>query len=197
MKPEIDAYLKRIEKRICFLKELHKEHKEEALTLCCCYIDAFASKEYSESDETAVNFCSMLEKYFQPELCTIHPKQLKDILSNNGDFDECFSSYAEILDDLSETCSKEDMVSKLSHLTNNKQEQWLTNYMYKGSIAYIAYKRIRCGLVHNMSGPEIEFDKIRFNGNPIPRLGFNTFYKALTKMFEDYKNKSISQNEFI
>ena len=78
----IQAYFNDLEKRIAFLKELYDgDHTDEALMLCCCYIEALGSRQYHDSDRKAKNYYRTLEEHSGNKLFTlIHPKQLRNVL---------------------------------------------------------------------------------------------------------------------
>src|SRR5574341_345917 len=86
----IKAYFDDLQSRVAFLAELDdKGRKNEALMLCCCYIEALGSRQSREPDRKAKNYCSVLAEHGNNEIWRlIHPKQLKNVLSANGLFRE-------------------------------------------------------------------------------------------------------------
>ena len=101
----IKAYYDDLGMRISFLKDLSNDgHMNEALMLCCCYIEALGSRQYHDSDRKAKNYSKILEEYSCNEIfALIHPKQLKNVLTNQKLFNANFSKIEPIIDGFGNT----------------------------------------------------------------------------------------------
>ena len=96
----IKAYFDDLRARISFLGELDEaDRKNEALMLCCCYIEALGNRQSEEPGRAAKNYCKVLAEHGKNEIWQlIHPKQLKKVLSANGLFKDTFSILEPIVD---------------------------------------------------------------------------------------------------
>ncbi|MEW6488702.1 MAG: hypothetical protein AB1578_12420 [Thermodesulfobacteriota bacterium] len=60
----IEAYYEDLGQRIAFLRELNASgHENEALMLCCCYIEALGSHRNHGSERKAKNYCAILDEH--------------------------------------------------------------------------------------------------------------------------------------
>lgn len=195
----IQAYYDDLEKRIAFLKELNAGgHKDEALMLCCCYIEALGSRQYHDSDRKAKNYSRVLEEHSGNNLFAfIHPKQLKKVLMNQKFFKANFSKIELIIDDFgNELILQKVVVEKLSSVINKDQLDWLNCNLFKGTIAAISYERVRSELVHDISTSNLTFSQTILNGKPVPDINFNLLYTALLNIFRRQKEISLRTNTF-
>ena len=78
----MDAFFQDLGRRIAFAQELHDQrHDNEAMLLCCCYIDGLANNLYPDDDGSHRNFVRDIGEYGATEWLTrIHPRQLSESL---------------------------------------------------------------------------------------------------------------------
>ena len=79
----LEPWLEEIEKQIEFLSELYtNQHRDEALTLCCCYIEALGKYFYGPDNKRShwCFVCVLKEFGANKIFCYIHPKQLLNYL---------------------------------------------------------------------------------------------------------------------
>jgi len=193
----IQAYFDDLEKRIAFLKELNAcGHKDEALMLCCCYIEALGSRQYHDSDRRAKNYSRVLEEYSGDNLfALIHPKQLKKVLMNQKLFKANFLQIEPIIDGLGkELILQKVVVERLSPVITKVQLDWLNDNLFKGTMAAISYERVRSELVHDISTSNLTFNETKVYGKPVPDLNFKLLYPALLNIFRRLKEISSRTN---
>jgi hypothetical protein len=193
----IQAYFDDLEKRIVFLKELNDGgHKDEALMLCCCYIEALGSRQYHDSDRKAKNYSRILEEHGGDKLfALIHPKQLKKVLMNQKLFRTTFSKIEQLIDGFGkELISKKVVVERLSSVITKDQLNWLNDNLFKGTMAAISYERVRSELVHDISTSNLTFSETIYYGKPVPDLNFELLYPALLNIFSRLKEISLKTN---
>ena len=182
----IKAYFDDMEMRISFLKDLSNGgHMNEALMLCCCYIEALGSRQYHDSDRKAKNYSKILEEYSGNEIfALIHPKQLKNVLTNKKLFNANFSQIEPIIDRFGNTLIQQKVVAdKLLPVITAEQLNWLNDNIFKGTIAAISYERVRSKLVHDISTSNFTFSATEYAGKPVPDLNFSLLYPALSNIW--------------
>src|SRR6266581_7504796 len=150
----IEAYFDDLQGQIAFLGELYgMDRKNEALMLCCCYIEALGSRQSQEPERKAKNYCNVLAEHGKNEIWQlIHPKQLKNVLSANGLFKDTFSALEPIIDKFgARLIDPQELRDQLDPGLNAQQRAWLKDNLFKGSIASISYEGIRSELVRAIS----------------------------------------------
>lgn len=195
----IEAYYNDIEQRISFLKELHDGgHNNEALMLCCCYIEALGSQRYHDSERKAQNFCTILEEDSGNLIFgLIHPVLALKVLGSKKLFQENFSSIETALSSLGNTlCNKEKFYELIEPLTTARQHEWFTENIFKLTIAAISYDQVRSELVHDISTSTVNFNGTTFNGVQVPSLNFDILYRALQNIFSNAKYQSVNVNQW-
>jgi len=193
----IKAYFDDLEERIAFLKELNEgDHKDEALMLCCCYIEALGSRQYHESDRKAKNYSRILEEYGGNYIfALVHPKQLKRVLENQNLFKPDISAIEPIIEGFEkELVSQEVVTDSLLPVINKDQAKWLQDNIFKVTMANISYEFVRSELVHDISAENVTFSKTTIEGDPVPDLNFELLYPALWNIFHLLKGKSLETN---
>ena len=195
----IQAYFNDLEKRVAFLKKLYDlDHTNEALMLCCCYIEALGSRQYHDSDRKAKNYYRILEKYSSNELfALIHPKQLRNVLRSKKLFEANITQIDPIIDNFGKELILQKVVSdSLSPVITEEQVNWLNDNLFKGTMAAISYERVRSDLVHDISTSNLIFEETTFNSKPVPDINFKLLYSALMNIFHNLKKNSLKSNKW-
>ncbi len=195
----IQAYFNDLQQRTAFLAELHsKGRKDEALMLCCCYIEALGNRESSDLDLKAKNYCTILSDKGGNEIWRqIHPKQIKNVLFKNKFFKEQLSTLETQIDYFgSQLIEPQVLLAQLDPHINVKQRSWFQDHIFKGSMANISYERIRCELVHDITGGSISFSETAYKGNPVPDIDFETLYASLNTILAISQSEAISTNSW-
>ena len=115
----IQAYFDDLEKRVAFLKELFDgHHTDEALMLCCCYIEALGSRQYHDSNRKAKNYYKILKDFSGNNIfALVHPKQLKNVLKDKKLFEANIDQINPIINDFGkELIPQQKVTDKLSSL---------------------------------------------------------------------------------
>lgn len=193
----IEAYFDDLEKRIAFLKDMNEGgHRDEALMLCCCYIEALGSRQYHESERKAKNYSRILEEHGGNDIfALVHPKQLNQVLADQKLFKANLSKIESVIDGFGmELVLQEVVVDTLAPVITDDQASWLQDNLFKGTIAAISYELVRSELVHDISAASITFSETTIKGNPVPDLTFELLYPALWAIFHRLKTKSLETN---
>ena len=192
----IKAFFKEMEQRTAFLHDLFRNrHRDEALLLCCCYIEGIGNYFFYPDKGSRENFVRILKKYSGNELFWhIHPKQLQrgfadarsSRLRNLGKkLDAMFTGTERRL-------YSENEILKLANPVLAEDElKTLTDSLWRGTFAAIAYERIRNEAVHRLGAVDISFQDTTFRGEPVPTLEFPLLYQALQKVLKAVKEESL------
>ncbi len=195
----IQAYFDDLEKRIAFLKELYDgNHTDEALMLCCCYIEALGSRQYHDSDRKAKNYYRILVEHSGNKLFTlIHPKQLRNVLLKQKVFKSHITRIEPVIDGFGmELIPQKVVTGSLSPVITEDQVNWLNDNLFKGTMAAISYDEVRSKLVHDISTSSLSFSKTTFDGKPVPDMNFDLLYPALMNIFHSLKGISFKTNKW-
>jgi len=195
----IQSYFDDLEKRIAFLEKLYNgDHTDEALMLCCCYIEALGSRQYHDSDRKAKNYYRILERYSSNEIfALIHPKQLRNVLMSKKLFKENITQIEPIINRFGKKLILQKVVSdSLLPVINEKQVKWLNDNLFKGTMAAISHERVRSDLVHDISTSNLTFGETTFGGKPVPDMNYELLYPALMNIFHNLKETSLKSNKW-
>ena len=192
----IQAYFDDLEKRITFLKELYDgNHTDEALMLCCCYIEALGSRQYNENGK-AKNYCKLLVEFSGNNIfALIHPKQLKNVLAAKPLFRTHIDQITPIIDRFGkELIPHQEVIDCLTPVITEDQKNWLNANFFKGTMAAISYDRVRSDLVHDISTLNLTFSETTIDGKTVPDMNFELMCPALMKIFNNLKEMSLKTN---
>lgn len=122
----IAAYFNDLEIRVAFLNELYAMgRRDEALLLCCRYIEALGSRLYPEQKSKAKNYCSILIQHGGNEIWQmIHPKQIKNVFSSNKLFNSSLVVLCQLIDTIgNQLISAHDLSALLAPSLNEDQKK--------------------------------------------------------------------------
>lgn len=193
----IQAYFDDLEKRITFLKELYDgNHTDEALMLCCCYIEALGSRQYNENGKAKKNYCKILFAFSGNNIfALVHPKQLKNVLAAKPLFKTHINQINPIVDRFGkELIPHQDVIDCLTPVITEEQKDWLHANFFKGTMAAISYEKVRSDLVHDISTLNLTFSETTIDGKTVPDMNFELLYPALMKIFNNLKEISLTAN---
>ena len=180
-------------------ENLHADgHDNEALMLCCCYIEALGSHRYHDSERKAKNYCTILKEHGNNEIFGLaHPKQISLVLAKLKLFRSNIPLIDKAVTSLGNHLHDEDTITEIfDPLLTQQQKEWLSENFFKLTIAAISYELVRSELVHDLSAAPVSFSETTFNGELAPRLDFQLLYGALQSVFSDAKRQSIESNKW-
>ena len=193
----IRVFLEDLEKKAAFLKELYeKGNKDEALLLCCCYIDGLANNLYG-GKRSNKNFIRAMEEFGEEKHWgLIHPDQLirnmlractpstkenkplkilvEKIKENPSIFDWKLFSDKEIIQGIT-----------LQINLTQKEISLLKKNLWRGKFANIVYDQMRTPFVHRLGiggSHAFFFSKTIHNGGHLPPLDFDGLYPILKRI---------------
>jgi len=183
----IDAYLSDLDERVQFTDELFRMgRRQEALLLCCCYIDGLGrGLYYGSPGGSHRKFVRIVSELGGLEfLGLIHPRKLMIALNSSRD-----ASHQEIrilLDPLlrgTELVTETDFLTRAQPLLMTAQLTKLGSVAWKGTMASLAYGDLRSPVVHALRGPDgISFDRTTYRGQPVPMIDFRVLRQALANI---------------
>ncbi|HEX5361572.1 MAG TPA: hypothetical protein VFW49_10860 [Fluviicoccus sp.] len=196
----IAAYFKDLQDRVLFLQELYAMgRREEALLLCCCYIEALGSRLSADPKAKAKNYCDILMSHGGNDLWhLIYPSQIKSVLSGMPLFKDVLPALSQHINMIGmELICPQDLISLLINILNHDQLKWLRANTFKGSMAYFSYQQIRSELVHDIStAHSLSFGSPQYHGNPIPSIDFPLLYSSLRKIVTSLESISKSSGKW-
>ena len=172
----IEAYFVNLDRRIALLRQLHEsEYENEALLLCCCYIDGLATSLYWPDEGSARNFVRVLQQHGgETLLCHVHPKQLFEAFDSKR-FLRSLAARVARLWGSNDHCLRtlDEAAAELSGHLPAEEASLLRNEIWRGTLAQLVYTRIRCQAVHNLGASPLLLSETTFRDKPVPPLDFD------------------------
>jgi hypothetical protein len=172
----IRAYLDDLSGRVAFLAELVSSgHRQEALILCCVYLDGIGNWLDGFAGKSGENFCrTLINLGGESTLSLVLPKRLRESLPWKSGPKGCrmaFESVTASMNDV-EAVSLEEM-NNLSVSLSPDVASWLERNLWRGTIASVVHERLRTPNVHVLgSASGISFSKTTSMVSRLRRLIF-------------------------
>ena len=206
--PEVfEDYFRFLDDKIAFLDVLYQDNrKEEALTLCCVYIEGLAQRIYSSGPKRSSSkqvFVKVLLEYGgEALLCLVDPVTLAESMRGVRDCGEPCVSLGEKIK--AHYCASPTELRSIDELVANARSRFSTEelallekHAWLGTIAALTYKKFRSPLVHELHAVGgIRLSDTVYRGAPVDRISFTTLYPALKRISDHWKHifsKRISQ----
>ncbi len=193
----IHASFDALGEKIARLEEFFNSGRgEEALLLCCCYIDGLAAELYWPKKQSNRNFVRALcEHGGEDALRHIHPRQLKIGFEASGApkvqqlGERVVAAWGKAQDKL---YSEEEVCALLRDRLTPPAYGMLKGNLWRGTLANTAYQKLRIPLVHRLGAPDaVTFPETEFGGQRVPDLDFRLLYRALVRIFETARRLSV------
>lgn len=174
-----------------YLEKLYESgHRDEARTLCSCYIDSLASALYWPDDRSKFNFVRVLREHSGEDIFShIHPKQLyesvrKLSIRRSNKWVRIHASISGVLQDADRRLYNErEVTDLLVSLLDKSQIKDIELELWRGTFAAIVYDQFRIASVHGFGAPDgITFDGMTFQGRSVPAIDFPIVYECLKKV---------------
>jgi hypothetical protein len=191
----IAAFFDDLERKVAFLQELWVDgRQDEALTLCCCYIDGLGSRAATEDHGSARGFVDvLLEHGGEPSLGLYLPLALRRFFQEQdtkkynaaGDAIE-----AALGDSLRTLVSESELAAALRAKLDVATFVLAEKNLWRCSVAAIVYKWVRSPSVHSLGGPSAVV--VGSTGTP-PRevsVGFPVLYPVLQRIVGVMRERS-------
>jgi len=210
-RPVIEAYFRELQARAEYLRELHAgDHPNEALCLCCCYIDAIGEGYYQDVTDdhgqrrtpTEYSFFRILRDHSGDDLFHhIHPKQMLFGLAafDQGIFDRCEAALCGLLEgEHVDLMTEVEMRTLLTPLVEPRDREKLARNIWRGAMATVVYEQIRGTLVHRIVGPDgISFDRTRFRDRSPLRISFIELHPCLLRIIAAVAGESLVKGDIL
>lgn len=197
----IDAFFDDLESRAHLWNELlERGFPNEAMLLCCCFIDGLASALYWPDPRSQMNFVRAFKEYSEDQVFKmVHTRHFVATLEGSesrGDR-ELGGKVCAVLANDRELRSEEEVLDLLSLELTAAERARLTNRLWKGTIASIAYDEIRSHLVHGLGAAQRPtFEQSTLEGEEVPPVTFEMFYRVYVRLFEVAKERSLATNKW-
>lgn len=195
----IEAYFEDLDQKACFTDRLNeKGHKDEALLLCCCYIEAVGNGLAATSAGYAENFASVLMEHGgEPVLALIHPRKVKESLPYKSTSPASKAALVGALLTLptNQTLTADEFLTAMQQLITPDAFEFLKKELWRGSIASIVYSRIRSPGVHTF-GPakSLIFSATTYKDKLLPEVDFPMLRRVLARVIAHAEQVSLSTN---
>lgn len=195
----IAAYFDAFEHKINRLSAMRDSYPEEAFTLCLVYIDRLASGRFYSGNvyENGKNFWRVLTELTSISVFgMLHPRQLIEEAKAH------VPSAVPVLEGLIAGCPTELLtelqVSGALLASNIRVEdrKRVLPFLWKASVANIAYEFIRNPAVHGPGAGSLSFSQTTYDGKKGFALDFETFYAALREISGHIKEISVTTGEW-
>lgn len=193
----IEAGFNDFEEEVILLLELNKKgYEDEALLLCCCYIEALGNLYFRDGGR-GYNFYRILKDYGGEDvLMHIHPKQLWIGLrsARRKDVQEIGQKIGGALKNVKENLyTKDEALTLVAHMLNKKEMKKLRDNLWRGTLAALAYMHLRNPAVHELGGTKsFSFQGTTFKG----ALDFSLLYKGMLNIFKKLREISIETRTY-
>ena len=173
-------------------------HKDESLTLICCYIDAIASQYYSDEDQSKRFSKALIDLSGEDFFKHILPQRALDEISKKPLFRSALENIKELLGPMvGEFHPIEEVKDQLLELClNQKQRKWVACNLYRSSVARIAYKSIRCEAVHDNWAFDVSFGDVTYRGEESPKISYELLADAYVKIVDRISSRCLESIKF-
>ena len=187
--------------RANFLLDLHrKSYRSEALTLCLVYIDSFSQWLFWPRDQSGRNFVDALVEFGgDSDYALLHPLAVIRTFATMKGQRKDFSARVQNLfpGPQYSLLEKSEFLKRISDAFSRKELKLLEAELWRGTIANIAYTRLRNPSVHNFGREwEISFDNTSFNGNSTRNLTFERLHWGLLGLIDEARRRSLVNNQW-
>lgn len=195
----IRAYFDELERKIAVLTALADEgFKDEALTLCLVYVDGLAQRLAWPSDKAGFNYVTALAQFGQDvELGMVHPKQLADALDRmKAPWHPIASAVrAAFPGPTFQLLPAATVVASLTSLLPN-QALLLQDEVWRGTVAGVAYFRMRNPAIHALGASTLSFGATSFRGKPAKSLELRRLQSAARHLAAEARRRSEAAGEW-
>jgi hypothetical protein len=193
----IDAYFADLERRIALLPRLHAaNYKDEALLLCCCYIDGLATNLYWPEEGSARNFVRVLQEHGGEELlCHVHPKELIEAFDSKRSLRNLAARIATLWGFNDHRLrALDEAITELSGGLAAGEVNRLRTEIWRGTLAHLVYTTIRCQAVHRLGASPLLLSETTLRGQPVPPLDFDLLHPVIGRIREAAASLSTTTN---
>ncbi len=195
----IAAYFDDLEARARFTWQLREdEHPQEAMTLCCCYLDGLAAFLYHDSERSAFNFVRLLKEHGQqPKLAQVCPLVMTRWLeASHGKLAPTARKLATALGgDLNRVMSDTELSVAITRSLTKQEASALSSHIWRAALAFVAYTNLRVPSVHATGSSAAVIVGSGGPSTPV-RLSFDTMYKALLATIAALRDLSLRTNKW-
>jgi hypothetical protein len=195
----IKAYFDELEERAQFAEQLCDDGRvNEAMTLCCCYIDGLAQFLYHDSDKSAFNFVRILREHSeQAEFAQLCPLALtRWAEASHPKLAPVARKLASALGaDVNRIMAPDQLSSAMTASLPPQHVAALSREVWRASLAYVAYTHLRVPAVHATGTPGAVIIGSGGPSQPV-RLDFRLVYRALLACITTLRGLSLQTNKW-
>ena len=198
----LEAFHNDLDNKVQFLREMYDEgHQDEAVAICCVYIDGIGKYLYWPEERSSFNFVRALREHGnQPHFDRVHAVVLIRWLSRakgrrrralGRKLDELFPS------DRDRLYEENDFVQRVEQSLTSSELALLRQELWRGTLAWVAYNRMRKPFVHELRGyGAVVFDSTTLDGLAVPPIEFGSLHTALSAIAQHARQLSLSTGKW-
>lgn len=195
----IEAFFEVLNDKVAFLRQLFdSSRQDEAMTLCCAYIDGLGQALYFPDKRSSFNFVRALREYGgQPYLDLFHPAGFSRWVKTQTKFRKLSAKIDSAMAIFKgQLASEADLKHALSQTLSDNELQDISTELWHGTLAYSAYKWLRNPFVHTLRGyGGVSFGQIIYDGRPVPEIDFFMLHGALESIVRNAHEISIKSGK--
>jgi len=185
----IEAFFNNLRERASFVDLLYEgAHKDEAMLLVCCYIEALGNGLDATEGIGGRNFVTAIVQYGgNPMLALIHPKLLKSSLPYKSVAPAERAAVKDAIDALpdDQMLAEMDLLEALTPRLSSSALAFVTRELWRARVAAIAYSNIRSLGAHWFGGPDsVSFSTTTYRGRRVPEIDFPALRQVLDRITE-------------
>jgi hypothetical protein len=187
--------------RANLLLDLHrKNYRSEALTLCLVYIDSFSQWLFWPRDQSGRNFVGALVEFGRDsDYGLLHPLAVVRTFAEMKPQWKDFGARVQTLfpGPRYSLFEKSEFLKRFTDAFSRKELKLVEAELWRGTIANIAYSRLRNPSVHKFGrNREISFDNTTFQGTPARNLTFERLHCGLLGLIDEARRRSLVNNQW-
>jgi len=200
----IKSFHNKADRQIDFLTCLYQEnHRQEALTLCLCYIDSFSQWLCYPSTENGKNFVHAIVEFGgNPIMGLVHPIQAIRLRERLRSFSQSMQPIVSKIEEVFpgpgfELLSIDDFLKNLDSKLTSHEADKLKSECWRATLAATVYYFLRNPFIHNFGGFEISFSNTTYQGEIIKGIGFIDLHDIVKRLHHELRRRSETTNQWL
>jgi hypothetical protein len=186
----IDAFFDDFDNKVSYLTDPYNAgRRDEARTLCSCYIDGLASALCWPDERTNYSYVKILKEHGGNEIFAyVHPKMLDEALNKLSKRGERWKIIHRSVSGELGTADRRlyeehEILELFAPLLDVSAMEAVSKELWRGTFAAIIYDRFRVAAVHGFGPPDgTTFDDTTFQGTPVPPIDFFMVHDCLKRI---------------
>jgi hypothetical protein len=180
-----------------------ESHTDEALLLCCAYLDSLASLRYRNPERSHFYFVKLLGEHGRDQrLGLVHPVQFLHALDEHRSkwsAEVSTKTKTMLLQLVGALYEASDFRDRLRAVLSVDEQEKIRENLWRGTLASIIYTDVRCELVHgiapSISPHRVNLSTTTWNRRPVGPIDFGFVQTILESVSSDLRSLSVGRGE--